>query len=127
MKINTFQNTSFKGSLKLLGGTSSIRSSFFNNDTLKKLADSSKYDIVGIIKSKNASNHEKYILGTDEVLFKLTLKAKRPVKSFADKILNFICPSHIINPTRNYHSEETTIRIIDGYNNLEDLKRGLNI
>ena len=121
------QNTAFKGNLRLVGdATESIKNAFYLNKAFRELAKG-EYDIVGTIKSRNAASYEIYREGKDEVLFKFVLTAKKQVKGFWDRVSNLLNPKPAIKPTRNYHSEETTLRIISGYNDVDALKKELKI
>ena len=128
MNINcNYQNTAFKGRIKLIGdATQCIKNAYYGNKTLRELAKGD-YDIIGIIKSRNADNHEIYKQGKDEVLYKFSLTARKKVNGFFRNIIDIFNFRPTIKPTKNYHSEETTINIINSFNDIKTLKKELNI
>ena len=135
MKINcNYQNYSkpmaFRGKLIMMNEEENpdrINNAFYGNTTLQALANASEYDIIGKVKSRNADKYEVYKEGRDSVLYKFSMTSGKKPKGFIDKLANLFSKRPIIKPTRNYHSEETTSNIISRYNDLEALKKELNI
>ena len=128
MNINcNYKNTAFKGRLKLIGdATQCIKNAYYGNKTLRELAKGD-YDIIGKIKSRNADDHEIYKQGKDEVLYKFSLTARKKVNGLLKNIIEFFNIRPVIKPTKNCHSEETTINIINSLNDINALKKELNI
>ncbi|MBE7703293.1 MAG: hypothetical protein E7Z89_04500 [Cyanobacteria bacterium SIG28] len=122
---NTINNKiSFNGNIITKGKwTPVLKETFINNEEVKKLA-SGKHDIIGRMSKQKACAHDIYH-DRGENLYKLTLEA---TSSVSDKIKSFLgLNKKSVKIMQNYHSEDSTSRIMTKRINSDTIAKKLNI
>lgn len=115
MNINTINSTNpnFNGRILTKGRwPERLKKSFLENPEVNKVAQETKYDIIGKMSSMRAKRSD-YNHYYREPLFKLTLIAKEENPTFIDKVKAFIGLLPEVKITHNYHRESSMESIMN--------------
>lgn len=109
---NENYSPNFGAKLMLKGQYSNaIKEAFMNNKALKELSSDS-YDVVGKVSHKRSSYYEQVYKGKSQDLYKVNLKIlESDFPPIFNKIINIL--SSYVPLTKNYHSEDTIIHILE--------------
>lgn len=128
MNISEINSTSpnFNGKIITKGKiTPYLQDEILNNKELQKLASGEKDILVRIKNKKERKYHANHAKG--EMLYRLSVEPKKQNETLVDKVKSYLGLTTKINLSKAYHSEDSTVSIIEKRINANFLAKKLNI
>ena len=114
MNITTINNnnTNFNGKLITKGKASEyLKNEILKNTELKKLASGENDILVKVKNKKETGYHVNHAKG--DTLYQLSIEARKEKPSLVDKIKSFLELVPQVKISKNFHSEDTLVAIME--------------